>query len=203
MGETMAGLPRLDNVQDLALDVIRSNVPGDFIETGVWRGGITILMKGILDVFCEWDRAVWVADSFVGLPKPDAEQYPADAGDTFWTQDWMAVSQEEVAGHFAQYGLLDERVKFLKGWFKDTLPVAPIERLALLRIDGDMYESTMDALRPLYPKLSPGGYVIVDDYGAVPGCKAAVDDYRREHNIHAGMTFVEDNQMSCIFWQKG
>jgi len=201
-GETMVGLPRLQNVHDCAIEVIRSNTPGDFLEAGVWRGGVTILMKAILDVYGDRGRTVWLADSFEGLPKPDEEHYPADAGDSFWTQDWMAVSQEQVARRFAQYGLLDDHVRFLKGWFKDTLAAAPIDRLAILRIDGDMYESTMDALRPLYPKLSPGGFVIVDDYGSVPGCKAAVDDYRREHNIRTPMTFVQDNQMGCIYWQK-
>ena len=202
MGETMVGLPRLQNVQDCAMDVITSRVPGDFIEAGVWRGGVTILMKGILDVYGEKDRTVWVADSFEGLPKPDKDRYPADANDTFWMQDWMSVTQEDVTRYFAQYGLLDERVQFLKGWFKDTLPAAPIACLALLRIDGDMYESTMDVLRALYPKLSPGGYAIVDDYGSVAGCKAAVDDYRREHGITAEMTFVRDSQMGCVYWKK-
>jgi O-methyltransferase len=143
-----------------------------------------------------------VADSFEGLPRPDEQRYPADAGDTFWTQDWFIASVEEVSANFARYGLLDERVRFLKGWFKDTLPAAPIERLALIRIDGDMYESTMDVLQHLYPKLSPGGFAIVDDYGSVPGCKAAVDDYRREHGITEPMTFVQDNQMGCVFWRR-
>ncbi len=202
MGETMVGLPRLHNVQDCALDVIKSGVPGDFIEAGVWRGGVTIFMKAILDVYGQHDRTVWVADSFEGLPKPNAEHYPADANDTFWTQDYMKVPLKEVSRLFGQYGLLDDRVRFLKGWFKDTLPEAPINRLALLRIDGDMYESTMDALQALYPKLSPGGYAIIDDYGAVAGCKAAVDDYRREHGITAEMTFVQDWQMGCVYWKK-
>ena len=88
-----------------------------------------------------------------------------------------------MRGNFERYGLLDDRVHFLEGWFKDTLPNAPIEQLAILRVDGDMYESTMDALRPLYPKLSVGGYLIIDDYGAIPACKAAVEDYRSEHGI--------------------
>ena len=202
MGETMVGLPRLQNVQDCALDVIASRIPGDFIEAGVWRGGVTILMKGILDVCGESDRTVWVADSFEGLPRPNAERYPADAQDTFWTQDWMSVTQEDVTRYFAQYGLLDERVQFLKGWFKDTLPAAPISRLALLRIDGDMYESTWEVLEHLYPKLSPGGFAIVDDYGTVPGCKGAVDDYRREHGISAEMAFVRDSEMGCVYWKK-
>lgn len=201
-GETMVGMARLQNVQDCTLEIIRQRIPGDLIEAGVWRGGVTILMKGILEVYGDTERTVWVADSFGGLPKPDEERYPADAGDSFWTQDWMIASLEEVMAHFAQYGLLDDRVRFLKGWFRDTLPDAPIEKLSLLRIDGDMYESTKDALSNLYRKLSPGGFVIVDDYGTVPGCKAAVDDYRREHEIRDEIIFVRDAQMGCIHWRK-
>lgn len=121
--------------------------------------------------------------SFAGLPKPDPERFPADQGDQHWTQTRLAVSLEEVQDNFARYGLLDDRVRFLVGWFRDTLPAAPIERLAVLRMDGDMYESTWQALEYLYPKVSPGGFVIVDDFGAIQACRAAVEDYRARHDI--------------------
>jgi O-methyltransferase len=165
--ESMAGLKRLDNLLFCVTDVLRRGVPGDLIETGAWRGGVTIFMRAILEAYADPDRRVWVADSFQGLPKPDPERWPAEAGDEHWTMEQLAVPLEEVQANFARYGLLDERVRFLPGWFKDTLPSAPIERLAVLRLDGDMYGSTMEALEALYPKLSPGGYVIVDDYGAI------------------------------------
>jgi len=80
--------------------------------------------------------------------------------------------------NFRKYDLLDRQVRFLKGWFSETLPGCPIERLAVLRLDGDMYESTMDALKHFYPKLSAGGYLIVDDYGAAPACKTAIHEFR-------------------------
>ena len=163
-------------------DVLRRGVPGDLIETGVWRGGSVIFMRAILAAYGDAARKVWVADSFEGLPPPDP-RYAADAGDVFHGFEVLAVSLEQVKANFARYSLLDERVQFLKGWFKDTLATAPIGPLAVARLDGDMYESTMDALRPLYPKLSVGGYLIVDDYGTVPGCKQAVDEYRKEHGI--------------------
>src|SRR5262249_7246717 len=157
--------------------VITHEVPGDFIETGIWRGGACIMLRAVLAAYDVTDRIVWCADSFEGLPPPDAEKYPADAGDRHHTFAPLAVSLEEVKSNFERYGLLDERVKFLKGWFKDTLPSAPIGKLALLRLDGDMYESTMDALVALYDKVVPGGAVIVDDYGAVEGCRRAVSDF--------------------------
>ncbi|MCC6348658.1 MAG: class I SAM-dependent methyltransferase [Candidatus Eisenbacteria bacterium] len=180
--ESMIGLRRMENLQACVTDVLNRGVPGDLIETGVWRGGAVIFMRAILKAYGDESRAVWVADSFEGLPKPDA-RYAADAGDRFHAFDTLAVSLEQVRENFRRYGLLDSRVKFLKGWFKDTLPAAPVERLAVARLDGDMYESTMDALRALYPKLSVGGYLIVDDFGTVPGCRKAVEDYRAEHRI--------------------
>ena len=197
--ETMIGLKRLDNLEYTIRDVVQRRVPGDLIEAGAWRGGATIFMKAVLQVYHDEERRVWVADSFQGLPKPNAELYPADAGSTFWTYDQLAVSVEEVEANFRRYGLLDERVKFLVGWFKDTLPSAPIERLAILRIDADMYQSTMEALRYLYPKLSVGGYVILDDYGAVTVSKQAILDYRAEQGITEEIKQID---WSGVYWQK-
>jgi hypothetical protein len=112
--------------------------------------------------------------------------------------DQLAVSQEDVAENFRKYDLLDDQVVFLKGWFKDSLPEAPIESLAVMRLDGDMYESTMDALTSLYPKLSAGGFCIIDDY-ALPGCKKAVDDYRRDNDISSALQTID---WSSCFWEK-
>jgi O-methyltransferase len=106
-----------------------------------------------------------------------------DAGDPHWTFAELAVSLDEVRANFARYGLLDEQVRFLPGWFRDTLPGAPIERISVLRLDGDMYESTWVALEALYPKLARGGYVVVDDYLNIAACRAAVDDFRRANTI--------------------
>ena len=199
--ETMIGMKRLDNIQFCVTDAIQRGVPGDLIETGVWRGGATIFMRAILAALGERQRTVWVADSFEGLPKPDPEHYPLDAGDDHWEQDPLKVPLDRVKANFARYGLLDDQVSFLKGWFRDTLPTAPIEQLAVTRLDGDMYESTMDALQALYPKLSAGGYLIVDDYGneGLAGCKAAVDDYRRDRGITDP---IEQVDWTGIFWKK-
>lgn len=197
--ETMIGMPRLDQLQFAIQDVLERKVPGDFIETGVWRGGATIFMRGALLAYGDAARSVWVADSFQGLPRPNADAYPADSKDRLWTFSELAVSREQVEENFRRYGLLDDRVKFLPGWFRDTLPTAPIESLAILRIDGDMYESTSDALVHLYPKLSPGGYAIVDDYGVLGSCRQAVEDYRDRHGIHAPIQPIDH---AAIYWQK-
>jgi hypothetical protein len=125
------------------------------------------------------NRAVWVADSFQGVPKPETEQ---DKDLNLWTCAELTVPLDKVMHNFELYDLLDENVKFLIGWFKDTLPIAPIEKLALLRCDGDLYKSTKDALENLYPKLSPGGYCVIDDYFLVP-CSTAVEEYRDKMGI--------------------
>lgn len=196
---TMIGAKRLDNLQLCVETVLKDGVPGDFIETGIWRGGAVILMRAILKAHGVTDRVVFGADSFEGLPKPDADKYPADSGDRHWTFDQLAVSLEQVSANVARYGLLDDQVRFLKGWFKDTLPAAPIERLAIARLDGDMYESTMEALEVLYPKLQPGGFLIVDDYGAVEGCKRAIEDYRARLSITEPMVPID---WAGVYWRK-
>jgi O-methyltransferase len=198
-GETMIGLRRLDNLQSCIVDVVENRVPGDLIETGVWRGGATIFMRAALKALGDHERTVWVADSFQGLPKPDAELYPVDRGDDSWRRPERAVSLEDVKRNFERYSLLDEQVQFLVGWFRDTLPAAPIERLAILRLDADLYESTIVALRSLYPKLSKGGYVIVDDFGAVPNCREAVEDFRRDSQITEEVKAID---WTGAYWQR-
>ncbi|HEV7206723.1 MAG TPA: TylF/MycF family methyltransferase [Jatrophihabitans sp.] len=182
--DSMIGLRRMENIQHCVSTVVTEEIPGDLIETGVWRGGATIFMRGVLKAFDDTSRTVWVADSFQGLPPPDAARYPADAGDRLHKQTGLAVGVDIVRHNFERYGLLDDQVKFLVGWFKDTLPTAPVEKLAVMRLDGDMYESTQQAIEALYPKLSPGGFCIVDDYGShASQCGRAIDDYRAAHGI--------------------
>ena len=199
LAHTMIGMKRMENLQYCVEDVLRQHVPGDLIETGVWRGGATIFMRAILKAYGINDRRVWVADSFAGLPPPDPGKYPADADDKHHTITPLAVSLEEVRENFKRYGLLDDQVCFLKGWFKDTLPNAPLNRLAVVRLDGDMYESTMDGLTNLYPKLSVGGYLIVDDFGAVPGCRKAVEDFRQANGITESIRQID---WGGVFWRR-
>lgn len=200
VAHTMIGFGRLDNLQNCIEGVLADGVPGDLIETGVWRGGATILMRATLEAYGAEDRRVWVADSFEGLPPPDAGKYPEDEGDELHTFEEFQVSVEAVKSNFERYGLLDDQVCFLKGWFRDTLPGAPLEELAVIRLDGDMYESTMDTLIHLYPKLSPGGYLIVDDYGNFPACRQAIHDYRDEHGIDEEIMPID---WSGVYWRRG
>lgn len=196
---TMIGAKRMDNLQECTERILANGVPGDLVETGVWRGGATIFMRGLLRAYDVTDRVVWVVDSFEGFPPPDPVSYPADQGKFLnGLNQILAVSITEVNENFARYGLLDDQVRFLAGWFRDTLPTAPIEQLAILRLDGDLYESTILALEHLYPKLSVGGYVIIDDYNLEP-CSQAVTHFRMTHAV------VEEIQTiagSGVFWRR-
>ncbi|QNI38613.1 class I SAM-dependent methyltransferase [Edaphobacter sp. 4G125] len=195
---SMIGNARMTNLRSIAEFVIEREIPGDFIETGIWRGGACIMMRAILKAYGVTDRRVWAADSFCGLPEPNPD-VTADTGDVHHTFSELAVSLEQVQENFRKYDLLDEQVQFLKGWFSETLPTAPIERLAILRLDGDMYESTMDALEELYDRVSPGGFIIVDDYGAVEGCRQAVCDFRRQRGIEAPIQAIDG---FGVYWQR-
>ena len=199
VAHTMVGEKRLENVRQLCERAIVEGIPGDFIETGVWRGGSCILMRAVLAAYAEQDRLVWCCDSFEGLPKPDAERYPADAGDKHHIFAELAIPLEEVRENFDRYGLLDDRTQFVKGLFRDTLHKLAAERFAVIRLDGDMYESTIQALEALYPKLSAGGFAIIDDYGAVPACKTAVEDFRNREGITAPLQTID---WTGVWWQK-
>jgi hypothetical protein len=192
--ETMLGLRQFDNMQACVADVLRNNVPGDLVEAGVWRGGMTVFMRGLLSAYEDTQRRVWVVDSFAGLPAldKDRESFAWKAGD-------MAVSLDEVKANFARYGLLDDRVHFLKGFFSDTLPEAPLSSIAILRIDADLYQSTLDVLTNLYPKLSIGGYAIFDDFRNLPDCRKAILEYREQNGI---VDQIESIDTRAVYWKK-
>jgi O-methyltransferase len=140
---TMIGRHRLQNIRFCVTveSALNDNVPGDVIETGVWRGGASIYARAVLQAWDVVDRRVWVADSLEGLPPRNLTDYPADA------------------------------------------TTGRSERWAVIRLDGDYYESTVQALNSLYPNLSPRGWIIIDDDHAIDACRQAVGDYRTEHGI--------------------
>jgi O-methyltransferase len=188
---TMVGQLRLEALEQACLTTLINGVEGDFVECGVWRGGCGMLMRAVLRERGE-NRDVWLFDSFEGAPPPSL---PQDAGDThFQNHDIFAVPLEEVQKNFASLDLLDSHVRFRKGWFRDTLPAAvDLKKIAVLRLDGDLYESTIEPLQYLYNRISFGGYVLVDDYYVLPGCRQAVDDFRRENGIRSPMTAIDWN----------
>jgi Macrocin-O-methyltransferase (TylF) len=215
---TMIGIVRLNNIQELVEAVLRDNIPGDLLEAGVWRGGATIFMRGLLKAYGAIDRTVWVADSFNWMPRPGANglsmrSYTSrefhrvlevlnaqpELFEYINSELMRGTSYEEVRDHFSRFNLLDDQVKFLPGWFHETLPTAPIEALALIRLDADLYDSTYEALRSLYPKLSRGGYIIVDDYNSFMECREAVHTYLRLEGEEPQINRVDDQ---AVFWRK-
>ncbi len=134
-GYSMAGHNAIDNVRFCVEDVIRNGVPGDFIETGVWRGGMVIYMRALLKVYGALTAWFGWQTRSRGLPGPKSS---SDGIDLSYVS-YLKVSLEDVETNFRRFGLLDGQVRFLKGWFCNTLPEAPVERLAILRLDGDIY----------------------------------------------------------------
>lgn len=198
LSHTMIGDARMENIRFCVESVLSEKIAGDFVETGIWRGGAVIFMRGLLKAYGVEDRIVWAADSFDGVPVPT---WPEDANFDISKKvlPVLAVTLEEVKGYFRKYDLLDEKVQFLEGWFKDSLTTNRIEKLAILRLDGDLYESTMDALNPLYEKVSSGGFVIVDDYESCPPCKAAITDFREVHGIREPLIKIDGHS---VYWRK-
>lgn len=202
---TMIGMKRINNLQECIEDVLKNNIEGDFIEAGVWRGGAAIFMRAMLKAYDIEDKIVWVADSFEGMHQEDIRQHSLDSAvsETLafpGVTDLLIVPVGEVMRNFEKYDLLDDQVKFIRGWFSDSLPNAPIEKLAVARVHCTMYKSTMDALESLYHKISIGGYLIVDDT-CWPGCMEAINDFRKKYNIEEEIIHIKDSYTG-LFWKK-
>jgi hypothetical protein len=220
---TMVGFKRLENIQRLVEQVLADGVPGDFLEAGVSRGGAMVFLRGVLRAHRVSDRSVWLADSFEGFPEPQSDNrynmreiFPELAPDGPDSSEAAAerrrviaqltaefrrgTSEEEVRETFQRYGLLNGQVRFLPGWFTDTLPTAPVAQLAILRADSDLYDSTHTTLECLYSKVAPGGYVIIDDYLVIDECRQAVHDYLKR--IDADDQEIEVIDECGVFWRK-
>jgi O-methyltransferase len=191
---TMTSRLRLDNTQYCIEEVLKHDIIGHVIETGVWRGGSSILMRAVLKEYNVVNRKVFVADSFNGFPEP---KFNWDKGATFLDDPMLKVSVDEVKRNFEKYGLLDNQVEFVEGYFSDTLPKIN-EVFSVIRLDGDLFESTIDALINLYHKLSVGGYVIIDDYG-LECCSQAVNQFRNLNNITERIIQIDE---FGVYWKK-
>jgi O-methyltransferase len=195
---TMGSPERLANVRQAAETVLREGVAGAFVETGVWRGGLCIMMKAVLRALGE-QRRIYVCDSFRGLPAiaegPDAEL------NSLHENPLLSVSAAQVRENFARFDLFDDDVVLVEGWFADTM--APLAReigeVAILRLDGDYYTSTREVIDPLYDHVAPGGFVIVDDYGCYRQARDAIHDFWDERGIKPELIQVD---WTCHYWRK-
>jgi Macrocin-O-methyltransferase (TylF) len=191
-GLTMVGLKRLDDLQACVESVVADAVAGDVIEAGAWRGGASILARATLDSLGEDDRTVVVADSFRGLPAPDEGGFPEDRELDLSQVEFLAVPAHEVRSNFERFGL-EAGIEFVEGFFDETLPLLRGRQWSVVRLDGDTYEATWVGLESLYPGLSVGGYLVIDDYGLIPECRAAVDDFREAHGIDEPIEKIDWN----------
>jgi O-methyltransferase len=185
-------------------DLLAAGVEGDLVECGVWRGGASFVMADRLRRAGADGRAVWMFDSYEGMPPPQpidgerAFEWANDADGDFYFDNCTA-NLTDVQAAAEKLGLTP-RVRMVKGWFDDTLPshrdrIGPI---ALLRIDADWYDSVLCCLENLYDLVSPGGLVVLDDYYTWDGCTQAVHDFlSRRHLAHR----IE--QSGCAFFRKG
>jgi|SRR5947209_11893461 len=199
-GLTMTGLRRLDDLQGCVESVVDEEIDGDLIETGSWRGGSSMLMRATLDSLGARERKVYVADSFAGFPTAEQSPptYPQTCGPYFTGFELLTAPLDEVRASFRRLGL-EASVEFVPGLFEQTLPSLRGHSWSLIRLDGDTYDATMLALRCLYDGLSPGGYVIVDDYGALEECRTAVTEFRAQRNISQPLTQID---FTCVRWQR-
>jgi O-methyltransferase len=206
IGISMIGVVRMDNLRSALYDVTKKNIPGDFVECGVWRGGASIFATGFLKINEIKDRKVWVVDSFDGLPLNRTNKDDAN----WYDMEYLKVSTDLVMTNFKGFHLWDESmVTFVKGYFVDSLPYIKVQKIAVLRMDGDMYESTLDQLFNLYDKVEVGGWVIIDDW-SITVCKTAINDFRRWHGMteeirgtgdNVGAYFIKEKQVT-IDWTK-
>lgn len=194
--ETMVGLRRLEQLSSAMHTVMAEGVEGDFLEAGVWRGGASIYMAAFNKVY-RLNRTIVAADSFEGLPAPDNNQ-PVDADSTWHEFPYLCVSLNEVRSNFESYGLLDDRVQFLSGFFSDSMKRLTSKKLAILRLDGDMYDSTRDVLEIAYDRVATGGFIIVDDY-SLKGAQLAVRDFLAARGIEVEYQKIDQDS---VFWRK-
>jgi hypothetical protein len=195
---TMTSLERMMALYQVCRHIEQAGIQGDLVECGVWRGGSAGIMAGVNLRRGRAPRTLWLYDSFEGIPQPRAEDGPeaaafADgmaAGDLVTTNKLVAA-ESSVLQLLSILGFPREHTRIMKGWFQDTVPAEHPERIAVLRLDGDWYESTKVCLDHLYPRVVEGGVVIVDDYGDWEGCKKAVDEYFQQHGITAMLHHVD------------
>jgi hypothetical protein len=175
-GYTMVGLRRLDNLQTCVEDVLANGIPGDLVDAGTWRGGTAIMMRSVLKLHGGEDRMVYAADAFGG-----------------------SAPAERVERNLRRLGVFDGRLELIDGPLEETLPRLSGRAWSVARMAVDSYERTTSALESLYPGISPGGYLVIDDYGASEQCRRAVHDYRDRHQLREEIQTVD---WSGVYWQK-
>ena len=211
---SMGGIDAMWNVANLTEMVTHKQIPGDFVETGVWKGANGIIARKLFDAAGEWTRNVWCMDSFEWLPPPSAK-FAKDKGDKHHSyaalNPVLRADVNAVANIYRRFGIdvndASQHVRFIKGYFNETAPMVArqVDQIAILRLDGDMYQSTWEVLVALYEKVSVGGYVIIDDNTLAAG-QAAIDFRNCAHIRAPYVYFLPANSIfgpkGKIYWRK-
>ena len=186
---TMVGYARLSNAYELAQRVEQAGMQGAFVECGVWRGGCIATIAWVAKQ-ANSNRSIWLFDSFEGLPEPTELDGPRAQE---YVGRYAAPVKDAERILFSRLKINPNNVHIVKGWFQDTLPAFKDEigPIAILRLDGDWYESTRCCLENLYDQIVPSGYVILDDYGCWQGCKIATDEFLQHFNINVALTEID------------
>ena len=184
---TMTSPERLFTLYQSIKYVVENNIPGDFVECGVWKGGSSMMIAKTLQLLGVTDRSLWMYDTYEGMSEPTAEDRDfagktatellkaSDKADA--NSVWCFSSMEEVQHNLTLTGYPMSRISFIKGKVEESIPGATPQSIALLRLDTDWYSSTMHELEHLYPLLSNSGVLIIDDFGHWEGAKKAVLEY--------------------------
>lgn len=180
---TMVKNRNLKLLYDLVLDVNKCHLSGDIVECGVWNGGSAAMMgRASLEAPLDLEpRRLWLFDSFQGLPPPG--EHDGDFEKQSYFPGWNKGNVKMVQEVLGKIGYPSDKLTIVPGWFDETIVREPIEEIVILHIDADWYQSVRTVLELLYPRVVPGGYVVLDDYGLWPGCERAVLDYFSEHQI--------------------
>lgn len=195
--ETMIGIRRLEQLHFAMHTLKNEKIKGSLMETGVWRGGACIYMAAFCKVY-QYEKEIIAADSFRGLPVPDPENEKENQESNWHAIPYLSVSLEDVKSNFADYGLSGEEIRFVPGFFSDTLPSLDVDEIALLRLDGDMYSSTIDVLENMYDKVVEDGFVIIDDY-RLDSAQSAVSDFLEKRGLSPAFEKIDED---AIFWRK-
>jgi len=195
---TLTGQRRMDHFVAIIATIVEDEIPGSIIETGVWRGGMSFMAAKALDILKDKDRTVYLSDSFEGIPDPTQygdKAHPHDVKkNPHHYSSLNENSVDRVKRDGAMFGISASRVSYVVGYFKDSLPQLiknePNIQFAAVRLDGDTYWSTMEAIEVLYPRLSPGGFLVIDDFTDWDSCRDAIYDYRKKYGITENIFLV-------------
>ena len=180
---TMVTNGNLLNLYRLVAQANQAQLAGALVECGVWNGGSAAMMR-LADVDqsqADGLRTMWLFDSFQGLPRPGERDGQSERNGYFVGMNRGCIDNVQAA--FRRLHVPFAQVKVIPGWFNDTLASVPVESIALLHVDADWYDSVKIVLDVFYDKVTPGGYIVLDDYGYWQGCNRAVAEFLSERGL--------------------